>query len=203
MSASGKQPIRPEHPTLSSSLLDGVQRMDPESWSRLVTTFGPIVYRWCRASGVAQSDAPDIVQDVFASLARGIGSFQRRKEQGSFRSWLATITRNKVRDHYRERAKFAAAAGGTTAWQHLQEHPDELESTVSPESARSAINQRILQSVCNEFEATTWSAFWLTVVDGKKAAEVSEVVGITVASVYQAKSRVLRRLRQRLAETPD
>jgi RNA polymerase sigma-70 factor (ECF subfamily) len=78
-----------------------------------------------------------------------------------------------------------------------------LESTVSAESVRSAINQRILQSVGNEFEATTWRAFWLTVVDGKKAAEVSEVVGISVASVYQAKSRVLRRLRQRLAETPD
>ena len=40
-----------EHPTLSSHFLLSVQRMDPTSWSRLVTTFGPIVYRWCEGLG--------------------------------------------------------------------------------------------------------------------------------------------------------
>ena len=198
-----KQPIRPDHPTLSSALLDGVQQMDPESWSRLVTTFGPIVYRWCRAAGVAECDAPDVVQNVFAAVARGIVSFQRRKDEGSFRSWLATITRNKVRDHFRQRAKNAAAVGGTTAWQQLQEQPEELDSTICPESARSAVHRRVLESVRSEFESTTWTAFWLTAVDAKTAAEAAAEVGISVASVYQAKSRVLRRLRQRLAETPD
>jgi RNA polymerase sigma-70 factor (ECF subfamily) len=203
MDSEDKKPTRAEHPTLSSALLDGVQQMNSESWSRLVATFGPIVYRWCRASGVAESDAADVVQNVFASVARGIGSFQRQREKGSFRSWLATITRNKVRDHFRQQAKSAVAEGGTAAWQRLQEQPDELSSTICPEGARNAINQRVLESVRNEFEMTTWTAFWLTAVDGKTAAEASAEVGISMASVYQAKSRVLRRLRQRLAETPD
>ena len=203
MESAEKQPIRPEHPTLSSALLDEVQQMNPDSWSRLVTTFGPIVYRWCRAAGIPESDAPDIVQNVFAAVATGIGSFQRQKGQGSFRSWLATITRNKVRDHFRKQTGREAAAGGTEAWQQLQAQPDPLDSTICPESVHSAINQLVLESVRNEFEQTTWTAFWLTTVDGKTAAEASTEVGISVASVYQAKSRVLRRLRQKLAELPD
>jgi RNA polymerase sigma-70 factor, ECF subfamily len=201
--STGKQPIQLEHPTLSSSLLDGVQQMNADSWSRLVTTFGPIVYGWCRASGIGESDSPDVVQNVFASVASGICSFQPETDRGSFRSWLATITRNKVRDYFRKRARSDVAAGGTTAWQRLQEEPDILESTICPENVRGAINQRVLASVQNEFEAVTWSAFWMIVVECKTAAEVSEAFGVSVASVYQAKSRVLKRLRQRLAETPE
>jgi RNA polymerase sigma-70 factor (ECF subfamily) len=192
-----------EHPTLSSALLDGVQRMDSESWSRLVSTFGPIVYRWCRAAGVAESDAPDVVQNVFTAVARGIESFQPQKEEGSFRSWLATITRNKVRDHFRQRADREQAAGGTEAWQLLEQLSEELDSTICSENARTAIVRRVLEQVRNEFEPNTWRAFWSTTVDAKPAAEVSTELGISVASVYQAKSRVLRRLRQRLAETPE
>ncbi len=204
MESEEKQPIRPEHPTLSSGLLNGVQQLDSESWSRLAATFGPIVYSWCRTSGVPAADAADVVQEVFTAVARGIRTFERRKQEGSFRSWLATITRNKVRDHFRRSAEDAGGIGGTTAWQMLQEQPEqELESSICPETARTAIHRRVLESVRNEFEVKTWTAFWMTAVDGKTAAEVSQELGISPASVYQAKSRILRRLRQRLAETPE
>lgn len=112
MESTGKRPIQPEHPTLSSSLLDGVQQMNADSWSRLVTTFGPIVYGWCRASGIGESDSPDVVQNVFASVASGICSFQREKDKGSFRSWLATISRNKVRDYFRKRISLKLRPAG-------------------------------------------------------------------------------------------
>lgn len=177
--------------------------MEPEGWSRLVGTFGPIVYRWCRASGVRDAEAPDVVQDVFASVARGVGDFQRAKDHGSFRSWLATITRNKVRDHFRRRAKQQDAIGGTDAMLHLQQQAEVLDSTICPESVESPIVRRVLELVRAEFEESTWQAFWLTTIEGKSAAEASEVVGISVASVYQSKSRVLRRLRKNLAELPD
>ena len=54
-----------------------------------------------------------------------------------------------------------------------------------------------------EFEPSTWKAFWLTAVDGKTASEVNDLTGLSVASIYQAKSRVLKQLRQRLAELPE
>ena len=193
----------PEHPTLSSMLLANVQQMDPESWSRLVNTFGPVVYRWCRTSGVAESDAPDLVQDVFASVARGIGNFQREKTEGSFRSWLATITRNRVRDFYRRQSKYQQAEGGTEALDRLQQQAESLDSSICASSIESPIVRRVLESVQVEFEETTWQAFWLTTIEGKQASDVAETVGTSVASVYQAKSRVLRRLRQRMAEVPQ
>lgn len=192
-----------EHPTLSSMLLADVQQMDAAAWSRLVDTFGPIVYRWCRSSGVNPADASDVVQEVFASVARGIPSFRREKDQGSFRSWLATITRNRIRDHFRRRAAREAAAGGTDALRQLEQHADSLDSTICPDNAAKPIVRRVLDGVRAEFEPSTWNAFWMTAVDGKSAADVAEAMGLSIASVYQAKSRILKRLRQRLADVPD
>ncbi len=193
----------PEHPTVSSLLLDGVKQMDPAAWSRLVGIFGPVVYRWCRLSGIREGDAPDVVQEVFASVARGIGTFERQKQQGSFRCWLATITRNRVRDHFRRQAHRETAAGGSEALQRLEQHAESLDSTITPDSANGAVVRQMLESVRAEFEPSTWDAFWKTTIEGYMAAEVAEATGLSTASVYQAKSRVLRRLRQRLQETPD
>ena len=183
--------------------MEGVRRLDPDSWSRLVGAFGPIVYQWCRVSGVGASEASDVVQDVFVSVARGIGGFERQKEQGSFRSWLATITRNRIRDHFRRVAKREAAEGGTDAWQRMQQQIDDLDSTVDTASVEQPLLRHVLTAVQGEFEPKTWQAFWRSTVDNRQASGVAQELGLSVASVYQAKSRVLRRIRQRLAEMPD
>lgn len=196
----------PEHPTLSQPFLDGVRNQDPVQWSRLVTTFGPIVYRWCRTSGVSESDAPDVVQDVFSSVARGISEFERQKESGSFRSWLATITRNRVRDYFRRQAKREQAEGGTEALQRLQQRADSLDSAIDDSIDAATISsplvQQVLKSVEIEFESSTWQAFWLTTIESQPASTVAATTGLSLASVYQSKSRVLRKLRQRMSEIP-
>ena len=195
-------PPNSEHPTISTQWLANVQEMDTESWSRLASVFGPIVYQWCRSSHVPEADAADVVQEVFASVARGIVDFQRQKEQGSFRVWLATITRNRVRDYYRRQSKSIAAAGGTDAMQALQQHAEHLDESISLDGIETTLTQRLLQQVRSEFEHVTWNAFWQATIEEQPAREVARTLGISPASVYQAKSRVLRRLRQRVAELP-
>lgn len=194
--------INTELPTLSSFLLSDVQQMRPEGWSRLVSTFGPVVYRWCRVSGVTQDDAPDVVQEVFVTVARKVADFERRREQGSFRAWLATITRSRVRDFFRRQAKRGIAVGGTDAWNRLQQEPDMLDSTINTQSMQDQLLQHVARSVQSEFEPKTWQAFWLMAVEEKPAGMVAEQLGMNVASVYQAKSRVLRKLRSRVSEIP-
>ena len=195
--------IAHSHPSLSTTLLMRVQQMDPDAWNRLVETFGPIVYQWARSSGLNADDAADVVQDVFAKVARGIGSFERQKEQGSFRSWLATITRNRIRDFFRrDQVKHPSPAGGTAALQQMQNVPDELDESISEADIDRRLPARVLELVQSEIEPRTWQAFWLTTVESRSAREVAQELEMQLASVYQAKSRVLRRLRQRLEELP-
>lgn len=125
--------------------------------------------------------------------------FERQKPVGSFRSWLATITRNQVRDHFRRQAGREQARGGTGAIALLEQHADHVDSTICPESIRGSIAQRVLESLRDEFDPKTWTAFWMTTVEGRTTADAVEVTGLSAASVYQAKSRILRKLRARLA----
>lgn len=197
---------RSELPSLSSTLLDRVRQMQPDAWARLVEVFGPIVYRWCRQSGLTGHDASDVVQEVFASVARGVENFHRSQEDQSFRNWLATITRNRVRDHWRRSAKQPDAAGGTEALNSLQNVADpndtSLDATISSANMEGEISRRMLDLVRSEFEEKSWLAFRMTTVDGRLAADVADELGMTVAAVYKAKSRILRRLRQQLSDLP-
>ena len=202
-SPSPEPPSRPEHPTLSTLFLQGVRQWDPQQWSRLVETFGPIVYHWCRIGGVPEADAPDLVQDVFTSVARNITSFQRQKETGSFRCWLATITRNHVRDYFRKTSRRAEAQGGTGAHQWMLSQIDRLDDSIDGDSVDTPLLKSILAAVQTEFESATWQAFWLTTMESQKPSLVAERLGISLASVYQAKSRVLKRLRNKVAEWPN
>lgn len=186
----------------STTLLERVVQRDPEAWQRLVALYGPLIFHWARRQGMSEHDAADILQDVFAAVARSIQRFEHRSP-GSFRSWLWSITRNQIASWFRDRADEAPAAGGTVAWQDLanvaeslSDDPDEF----TDRSELTALHQRGLEIVRSEFEDRTWQIFWRVAVDEVPTADVAEEFGITANSVRQNKSRVLRRLRQVLGE---
>jgi RNA polymerase sigma-70 factor (ECF subfamily) len=54
-----------------------------------------------------------------------------------------------------------------------------------------------------EFEARTWEVFWRVSVGGELPSNVASDLKMSVPAVYMAKYRVLRRLRQVLAELPE
>ena len=208
----GNQPAG-ELPSLSSSLLERVQQMQPDAWARMVDVFSPIVYRWARTAGLSGADAADVVQDVFIAVAKNIATFERQKEKASFRSWLATITRNRVRDAFRVQQKHPPGFGGTAALERFQAIEDdqvasqsddelELERSISLSDLDRRMPKRVLEIIKSECDPKTWQAFWLTTVDGDSAADVAARLDLNVASVYQVKSRTLRKLRKRMDELP-
>ena len=75
--------------------------------------------------------------------------------------------------------------------------PDGVEELTEAEY-RQYLTDRALQLMQAEFQPATWKAFWECVTGGRSAADVGAELGMSVAAVYAAKSRVLRRLREEL-----
>ncbi len=194
-----------ESSSLSSTLLQQL-RGRPEAWERFVRLYSPVIHRWCRRSGLNVEDAADVLQEVLSAVMLHLPEFCRERPGDSFGGWLATITRNKVRDHYRRRHGRAAARGGSTAQRQLSEIPQAPElsaDSIRPDAESEAwLSRRVLEMIRVEFEPRTWQAFWRTTVEGQPPAYVAEDLQMSVAAVYMAKSRVLRRLRQVLGELP-
>jgi RNA polymerase sigma-70 factor (ECF subfamily) len=181
-------------------LLDRVKARDDAAWLRLVSVYGHLVLYWCRCAGVRREDRTDVCQDVFRAVAVNIDGFQRDQTNGTFRGWLRTITRSKVVDHFRRQNRQPSAAGGSDAHEWFLGIPDGDASSVPEASDQETaiIVKRTLDLIRTEFEERTWQAFWRATVDGQRSGVVAEALEMTPAAVRQAKSRVLRRLREEL-----
>jgi RNA polymerase sigma-70 factor (ECF subfamily) len=197
------QPAEPS--SISSTLLERIKANRPEAWARLAALYGPVVYRWCRQTGVPRDDAPDLVQEVFAGIALHVADFRRDRPGDSFAAWLRTITHNKIRDYYRSRRGRPMAQEGTDAQAQLLEVPDlpEPSETTDPRELRGLVLPIGLELVRAEFEDRTWEAFRRVAIERQPAVRVAAELGMTIQAVYQAKSRVLRRLRQDLEGLAD
>jgi RNA polymerase sigma-70 factor (ECF subfamily) len=187
----------------SPSLLAGLKVQHPEAWRRLARLYGPLVYSWCRRRGLQASDAEDVVQEVFLTVARRIGDFRHDQPGATFRGWLWTITRFKLGDWIRRQDSRDPVAGGTDAHRRLQELPDpngDASVEVAPTGATAGLYRRALDLIHTEFGERTWQAFWRVAVEGQTPADVAADLGLTRNAVYLARSRILRRLREVLGD---
>ncbi|MCA9183857.1 MAG: sigma-70 family RNA polymerase sigma factor [Planctomycetales bacterium] len=169
--------------------------------------YGPLIAHWSRLSGLDHHAAADCVQQTFTAVLRSLNGCQARKLSGSFRSWLWTIASNKIRDHRRSSRREASGVGGSTALQALQQLPmeelsEEVLTDAEPVDAEqlSALVARAREQIREEFAPRTWEIFSRAVVDQIPTAMVAQEFSVTPAAVRQARSRILRRLRQQLGD---
>jgi RNA polymerase sigma-70 factor (ECF subfamily) len=184
--------------TTSLSLLEHLRSAsDEQAWRRFVDLYTPLLFFWARRLGLQETDAADLVQEVFALLVRKLPEFDYNRRQ-SFRNWLRTVLHNKWRQLRRTRTP---AQAGEAALDQLAA-PDPLVELAEREFQQH-LSLRALELLREEFQESTWKACWEHVVCGRSAPEVAEELGLSVNAVYLASLRVLRRLRQELAGLID
>ena len=195
-----QSPARSESSSrISDTLLERVRAQQPEAWGRLVRLYGPLVYRWSRQCGLQAADAADTVQEVFRAVWANVSDFHAEQPSDSFRGWLWTITRNKVRDHFRRQTAATRALGEPSPTIQFQEVPQEEPEQGDSQTGVATLQvHRTLESVRHEFEDSTWEAFWRITVQGQTSAEAAAALNMTKSAARQAKYRVLRRLRREL-----
>jgi RNA polymerase sigma-70 factor (ECF subfamily) len=184
------------------SLIERARTADPQAWAALVDLYGPLVLRWCRRWQLQDNDAADVLQDVFLAVSSHLAGFRNDQASHTFRGWLRIIVQNKVTDHFRRLGREPGGEGGTEAqlrFSRLAE--DESIGDVSVlDTNEQVLFRRCCDLVRTEFHERTWQAFWRTVVEGKRANEVADELGMSPVAVRVSKSRVLQRLRERLGD---
>jgi RNA polymerase sigma-70 factor (ECF subfamily) len=177
------------------SLLDRLRRDGSrQDWERFVDLYGPLLELWARRL-LPPDDAADLVQDVLLRVIQGLCSFTGAGDR-SFLAWLRAVTLNRWRDLRRRAAVRPRTAGGAAL--AAVAGADDLAAGITPED-RDCLIRRALRIMQTDFEPTTWRACWERVAAGRPAAEVAAEFGVSVAVVYSATYRVIRRLRSELA----
>jgi RNA polymerase sigma-70 factor, ECF subfamily len=181
--------------TTSRTLLEKVRdRCDEEAWSRFVERYWRLIYWVARRAGLPESDAEDVVQEVFAKLVAAMPTFEYDRTRGTFRAFIRTIAERHIVDRRRTRTRVTLPSG---AGNDLE--TNEFEVIWEREWQRSRI-LLALDEVAREIEPRTYQAFQLVALEGWSSNAAGEFLEMPIASVYQAKSRVIARLRERLQE---
>jgi len=180
--------------TRPSLLLRIRDTQDRRAWTEFVEIYAPLIHGYARKHGLQSADAADLTQEVLRCVAGAAGRLEYDPGRGSFRGWLFTIVRNRLRNFLAGQRRHRLEDGGRP----LEEWP-------APEEDASALwdreyEQRLFvwaaAEVRRECQPETWRAFWLTAVEAKSGKEAARILGISQAAVYLAKRRVLTRLKE-------
>lgn len=180
------------HTTPISLLVRLKQPGADKAWQRFVDLYTPLLFYWARQAGLHSPDDEDLVQEVFALLVEKLPQFNYDQRR-SFRGWLHTVLRNRLCDLGRRKSPVRSGEQAD-----LAEIPAPATDDAWEQEHHRLLVSRVAQIMRSDFQEATWRACWETAVNGRPAAEVAELLGISENAVYVAKGRVLRRLRQEL-----
>jgi RNA polymerase sigma-70 factor (ECF subfamily) len=188
-------------PTTQPSLLVRIRNAhDAAAWQEFVQLYAPVIYGFARKRGLQDCDAADLTQDVLRAVAAAAGRFDYDPARGSFRGWLFTIVRRKLQNFLASRQRRQQGSGDSTVQDRLDEQaaPEPEESALWNQEYERELLARAVQQVRHSFHNSTWQAFWQTAMEGKKAKQVAADLGMSVAAVYMAKSRVTALLKHEI-----
>jgi RNA polymerase sigma-70 factor (ECF subfamily) len=170
------------------------QPADPAAWQEFVRRYRPRIYAFCQAWPLQPADAEDVTQTVLLKLVARMQDFRYDPSQ-SFRAWLKTVTRHVLLDFLAERQRVEGS--GDTAVLHLLGNVEAREGLVRQVEAE--LDQELLEEALRRVQPRVppqrWDAFRLTALEGLSGAEAAARLGMLVATVYTAKSKVQQLVR--------
>lgn len=186
--------------TTRSSVLKAVAESEnAAAWNRLFDLYAGFIFSIARHKGIKPEDADDIVQVVFADLARNLPTFKYDREKGRFRSYLTGLVNWRIIDRLKASKRDAELKAGFWEAAKAAGGDDEFSEREWQAAAMEEALRRMKPSVSPEH----YAAFVASAVEGQDTDIVTKLYGISRDSLYQIRKRLTVKLREKLAEVLD
>jgi RNA polymerase sigma-70 factor (ECF subfamily) len=184
-------------PTRASLLVRLRDPRDEAAWREFLDLYAPLLYHYARKQGLQDADAVDLSQEVVSAVAGAIGRLEYDPQRGSFRGWLFTVVRRKLSNWRRAQKHRPQGSGDTATHRQLEQAPAAGGTEADWEAEwQERVYAWASEEVRRDVSPATWQAFCRTAIDGQPGKQVAADLGLTVAAVYHARSRVLGRLKE-------
>lgn len=180
--------------TTRSSVIKAVADTGNEAaWARFFDLYAGFVFSIARSKGLKEEDADDIVQIVFADLARTMPTFNYDRAKGKFRSYLIGLVHWRVKDKLRlvQRDK------------ELKENFFEEAANLPPADKdfaerewQSAAMEEALRRIKPEVRPEHYAAFVASAVEGQNTETVMRLYNLSRDNLYQIRKRLTAKLQE-------
>ena len=164
---------------------------DRGAFETLFALFTPRLTAWLRAQGTDPTVAESVVQDVMLTAWTRAHLFDAGK--ASARTWMYTLSRNRLIDHYRAGERRSRAHDGYATLLPASEAEDDV-----PERDW---NSAQMAEMLGELPAEQREVLLLVYVEGRSHREIAECLDLPVGTVKSRTRLAFNRLRKRLLET--
>jgi RNA polymerase sigma-70 factor (ECF subfamily) len=192
-------PIVPQPPETRDTLIRRLpDAADVEAWDEFVEVYEPLLFRLARGRGMQPADAEDFVQEVLAAVARNIARWVEDEDRGPFRAWLFRIAQNLAINFLTRPKHQRWGVGGSQIASLLEQQPalTDDSSEVFLNEYRRELFRWAAERVREQVSQKQWLLFWLTSVEERPIAEVAQEFRVSAGSVYIARSRITKRIRE-------
>jgi RNA polymerase sigma factor (sigma-70 family) len=170
-----------------TSVLSGVSSGAEAAWGRFFDLYAGYVFSLANRAGLIGTDADDLVQTVFAELAKPNGFDGYERGKGAFRSWLRRRVEWRIADTFRLKAKTPRADiafGGD---------PDRV--AVNPDDARdelwrAAALDEAMRRLRAEAAPDHFAIFQASVVEELPTEDVMALYHVSRDNLYQIRRRM-------------
>ena len=181
-------------PLSGDSLLQALRANDPAVIRDVVAQHARRLYRTARGFGVSDSDAEDLVQDVFVTF---LSTLERFEGRSSLSTWLTGILQHKAHEYWRARGREQLTGESDDVFeQRFDAHGSWFRPPTPVDRLLESRESGVALGAClDELPAAQRQVFHLRVVEECPAAEVATAMGCTVNHVGVLLHRARLRLR--------
>lgn len=175
---------------------------DLDAWDEFAEIYRPVIIRLARFKGMQPADCEDLAQQVLISLSSSIHNWQPDADRARFSTWLKRVAHNAILNAITRTAPDQASGNDRMPELCTSGKTGPDSERLNTEYRRSVFKWASNQ-IRHEFTQDTWQSFWLTAVEGLEIDDVAKQLDRTRGSVYASRSRVMKRLKQKVEEFCD
>ncbi len=173
------------HAVSDEQLIEWVARGDSSCLGTLFERHNRRVYQYCRQLTRHDTQAEDLVQDIFLKILRKAGSFSG---QGSFKAWMFNIARNATFDHLR-----ATKRRGTT--ESIGDATEQLVDHRSAEQAAAGVQDiNTLNRALAKLPTNVQEVIWLGRFEFENYDELGRALGCKSGTARVRMHRAMQQL---------
>ena len=177
---------------------------DSQSWQQLVVSQHRRIYAICYRFTGSCNDAEDLTQEVFLKLYKNLASFDTQK--GSFQTWITTLARNLLVDHFRRTRLDRASDSLDASFDGEEDGPTMADRLADPRPSQeqhvAGLELKVrVQNALKQLSPELREAVILRDLEDMDYKEISQVLRIPEGTVKSRISRgrgELARLLQRI-----
>jgi RNA polymerase sigma-70 factor (ECF subfamily) len=206
MSAPDMQPI-PEDPLQTrASLLARLKNWeDADSWQDFANTYERLIYTTGLRSGLSDSEAKDVLQEVLVCVAKTIDDFKSDPARGRFKGWLLNLTRWRIADQLRKRpvgvsqAARTRAADDTPTIERIPDGAVDVLTGIWESEWRQSLLEAAVARLRRRTKPKQFQMFELYGLRNWPGTKVAKELGVRLGQVYLVNHRLRKLLQEEMA----